>query len=299
VKFEARTCPLCGRTDRLVLFREENLDLDHLTNAAFSSRKLPEYKHARLDKCQRCSLVFANPAPAQQALPELYRDASFEASKESRYAAQTYARYLGRNGGLIPVPAIDIGAGDGAFLAELRRHGFQDLVGFEPSQAPVAVADPSVRDCIRVQFFEPADFPDNQAGLMTCFQTIEHVADPLSLTNSMHRILRPGGIAFLIAHNVDAMSAKILGGKSPIFDIEHLQLFNPKSAATLMRNSGFSEIKVFPIYNAYPLAYWLKLFPLSPGLKSRLLKLLNGSLSWLGELTIPLPAGNLAIIARK
>ncbi len=133
MKFEARACPICGKSDRLVLFREANLDPDLLTDAAFSSRKLPEYMHARLDKCQRCSLVFANPAPASESLQELYRDASFEASTESQYAAKTYVGYLRKSKGLTPAPTIDIGAGDGAFLAELVRHGYTNVIGFEPS----------------------------------------------------------------------------------------------------------------------------------------------------------------------
>ncbi len=106
-------------------------------------------------------------------------------------------------------------------------------------------------------------------------------------------------MAFLIGHDVDALSAKILGEKSPIFDIEHLQLFNRESASRLMRTAGFREISVFPIYNAYPLAYWVKLFPLAASLKQRLLALLAGPLQWLGECSVPLPAGNLAIIATK
>lgn len=299
MKFEARACPICGRSDRLVLYREANFDPDKLTGAAFSSRKLPEYMHARLDKCERCGLVFANPAPAGDSLLELYREASFEASTESQYAARTYVRYLEKAKGLAPVPAIDIGAGDGAFVAELMRHGFHDVIGFEPSEAPVALAEPSVRAHLRLEFFDPATFADGQAGLMTCFQTIEHVADPLSLATAMHRILRTGGVAFLIAHDVDALSAKILGEKSPIFDIEHLQLFNRESATTLMRASGFSEISVFPIYNAYPLAYWVKLLPIPIALKRPLLGVLDGPLRFLGQAAIPLPAGNLAIIATK
>jgi len=299
MELEARACPICGQSDRLTLYREANLDLDRLTDAAFSSRKLPEYMHARLDKCGRCDLVFANPAPSAASLLGLYREASFEASKESQYAARTYVRYLQKTAGLNPVPTIDIGAGDGAFLAELHRHGFRDLIGFEPSEAPVAVADPSIRGCLRVEFFDAAKFADGQAGLMTCFQTIEHVADPLGLVRDMHRILQPGGVAFLIAHNVDAMSAKILGEKSPIFDIEHLQLFNPESGRTLMRTAGFSDVRVFPIYNAYPLAYWLKLFPIPAAVKPHVLALMNGPLKMVGSQPIPLPAGNLAIIATK
>ena len=35
-----------------------------------------------------------------------------------------------------------------------------------------------------------------------------------------------------------------MGTKSPIFDIEHLQLFDKPTGAALLRNAGFDSIKV-------------------------------------------------------
>ncbi len=38
--------------------------------------------------------------------------------------------------------ALDIGTGDGAFLAELLRAGYTDVIGIEPSSAPIEAAAP-------------------------------------------------------------------------------------------------------------------------------------------------------------
>jgi SAM-dependent methyltransferase len=299
MEFEDRTCPVCADSEPPTLFREGNFDQARFTDATFSSRKMPEYMHARFVRCRRCALVFANPAPSSSSLEALYRDASFEASKESQYAARTYVHYLRKSTGLRPVKTVDVGAGDGAFLAELARNGFDDLTGFEPSEAPVAVADPSIRDRLKVEFFRADAFANDSLGLITCFQTIEHVAGPLGLATDMHRILQPGGHAFLIAHDVDALSAKILGDKSPIFDIEHLQLFSHESATYMMRSAGFRNVNVFPIMNSYPISYWTKLLPFGPATKSWLLDALQGPLCAIGSTSVPLPAGNLGIVATK
>jgi SAM-dependent methyltransferase len=184
-------------------------------------------------------------------------------------------------------------------LRELVKSGFDDVVGYEPSLAPVRAAHPDIRDRLRVEPFDAEQVANESLGLITCFQTIEHVDDPLQLVTDMQRVLRPGGTAFLIAHDVDALSAKIMGYKSPIFDIEHLQLFNRKSAGILMRTAGFREAVIFPIVNAYPIVYWLRLFPLPAALKTALLRALNGPFAWLGQRLLRLPAGNLAIIATK
>jgi hypothetical protein len=88
-----------------------------------------------------------------------------------------------------------------------------------------------------------------------------------------------------------------MGLKSPIFDIEHLQLFSRKSYARLLVNAGFRVAWIKPIWNRYPLSYWSRLFPMPKRLKERML--LGLKKSALGRWVIPLPAGNMAALAFK
>src|SRR5207302_7996014 len=134
-------------------------------------------------------------------------------------------------------------------------------------------------------------------SLITCFQTIEHLYEPLQMCRDAHKLLKDGGALFLIGHNRRSLSAKLLGRKSPIFDIEHLQLFSPRSARALLKNAGYNRVEVRPVLNRYPLHYWLKLFPLPTGLKRWLIRLLKATR--LGHIPVPLPAGNMAVIGYK
>ena len=77
---EERPCPICSLVDRSVLFLAEKFDPKRVTEAAFSSRKLPEYMHFRLMKCKRCDIVYASPAVRGEQLADAYRGASFEAT---------------------------------------------------------------------------------------------------------------------------------------------------------------------------------------------------------------------------
>jgi 2-polyprenyl-3-methyl-5-hydroxy-6-metoxy-1,4-benzoquinol methylase len=299
ITLEERPCPICKTSDHSIVFRESTYDASRWNEASFSSRKLPEYMHFRLLTCTVCHLTYGSPVASAQTASEAYREASFEATDESAHAARTYARYLQR-AGFTPGSVLDIGSGDGAFLRELRTLGFHEIVGIEPSQAPVRLAKADVRDLIREEMFDGNRFAENSFDLVTCFQTIEHVYEPRTLLQDIYRILKPGGKAFLVAHNLDGLSAKILGAKSPIFDIEHVQLFNPQSARFLLENTGFREIEIFPIQNSYPLTYWLKLFPLPAALKTRLLAWLGRPpLAPLGNVLVPLPAGNMAVFGIK
>ena len=100
---------------------------------------------------------------------------------EAAYAARTYAQALapllrqlpGRGG------AMDVGTGEGAFLDELLALGFADVAGVEPSAEPIrAASERLARARIRHGIFRRDVAPPASLSLVTCFMTIEHVADP-------------------------------------------------------------------------------------------------------------------------
>lgn len=295
----SRQCPVCGSAGRPKVFADANIEPARLDKFAFASRKLPEYMHWTLWECGACDVLYANPAPAPEQLAGLYQDAAFGSGNEARYAARTYGRLLRRITPRLPDRdgALDIGTGDGAFLKELLDQGFSSVVGIEPSSAPIESAAAEVRPLIRHGLFEPGSFTESQFSLVSCFQTIEHLAQPLDVVKEAYRILKPGGAIFLIGHNRRSLSATLLGRKSPIFDIEHLQLFSPRSLRQLLLNAGFRAVSVGSFLNCYPLSYWSQLFPLPDRMKSSILAFLRYTQA--GRILIPLPAGNLAAVAFK
>ncbi|MGI8426483.1 MAG: class I SAM-dependent methyltransferase [Actinomycetota bacterium] len=299
LKLNARPCPLCGSEDDSAVLADQMLDTDRLDQFAFSSRKLPEYMHYRLVVCPVCELVYANPAPAPEALAVGYREAAYDSSEEARYAAATYGRLVASIMSRLPDKdsALDIGAGDGAFLERLLDLGFRDVAGVEPSRAPIEAAKPGIRALIRQGLFSEKDFSGERFSLITCFQTIEHLHDPLEVGRSICSLLKPGGAAIFVCHNRQALSARLLGRKSPIFDIEHLQLFSRASLESFSSKCGFQQVEVNLVVNRYPVRYWARLAPIPAGIKAKLLgKIRTG---WPGSLVLALPAGNLAAIAYK
>ena len=275
------------------------IDESRLDAYAFASRKTPEYMHYRLISCPSCDLLYASPSPSAAALAAAYRDAAYGSSEEARFAANTYVELLAGVLGRLPdrAGALDIGAGDGAFLEELLALGFTDVSGVEPSEAPIAAAREDVKPLLRRGLFAAKDFSAGSFSLVTSFQTLEHVDDPLGVCRDAFSLLKEGGAAVFVCHNRRALSARILGFKSPIFDIEHLQLFSPASAWFLLERAGFTDIRVRPIWNRYPLHYWLRLLPLPPSWKEPLMAAAKAS--GFGHWTIALPAGNLAAIGFK
>lgn len=285
---------MCGSGDDSKVIAEQNLALDRLGPLSFSSRKPPEYLHYRLIRCPDCDLVYANPAPPIEELEVAYRHAGYESGSEARWAAATYARILPEVLARVPsrCAALDVGAGDGAFLRHLVDAGFESVSGVEPSRAPIAAADPVVRPLITEGLFRGIDYEPSSFDLVTCFQTIEHLHDPGESCREMAELLRRGGALYLVCHNRQAWSARALGRRSPIFDIEHLQLFSPPSLRALLTACGLEEIRVVMVINTYPLGYWLRLLPIPRSIKEPLLRVLR--FTRLGALPVPLPAGNMA-----
>jgi SAM-dependent methyltransferase len=292
-----RPCPTCGfegGRERL----GARLDEASLDEYAYASRKTPELMHHRLLTCPRCSTVYASPAPAPEQLEAAYRAAAFDSPEESRYGAVTYARALRRALGDLATlgPVLDIGAGDGAFLEELRAAGLEELTGVEPSEAPIATASPAIRPLLRQGVFDAGDFEPGSFGLITCFQTIEHVPDPLELCAGARTLLRPGGSLAIVCHDYRAPVNRIMGTRSPIYDLEHMQLFSREAIAELLKGSGFELSRLRRLVNSYPLRYWVRLAPLPAGVKRSLLTRLRGRV---GSIGIPLPVGNLFAVARR
>jgi SAM-dependent methyltransferase len=296
--FIPRACPLCGGDDANVM-AESTIDERKLTVSAFASRKLPEYMHSRMVECRACGMLYANPALRQEALAEAYEDASFDSGAESQLAAVTYTSLLQPHLSALSSrrSALDVGAGDGAFVEQLLALGFTEVIGVEPSKAPIEAAKPSVRGYLKCGIFAAGHFAPESFDLITCFQVIEHVWDPMKIAQDALGLLRPGGLFFLVAHDRRAFSARVMGTKSPIFDIEHVQLFDRHTGKALLRNAGFASIEVRSVRNTYPIDYWLKLFPLPRLLKAAVRWLAR--ISRIGRVLLRLPAGNLALVGQK
>jgi SAM-dependent methyltransferase len=296
VSWVDRICPLCSSSDQSRVIAESNIDLGKLNSFAFASRKNPEYMHPRLVECPTCRLLYGSPVLTPESLADAYHEADFDSGKEAGYASQTYSAEIRK---IIPrLPelngALDIGTGDGVFLERLLELGFRNVAGVEPSVAPCEAAKPAIRPMIRLGLFHPADFEPGKLSLATCFQTMEHVPDPLGIASGVRSLLRRGGAFVIVVHNREALSAKVLGFKSPIFDIEHLQLFSPETARALLERAGYRDVHVAPLYNRYPLNYWMKLLPFPGSVKNGILSVVGAS--GLGKMIISLPAGNLVCV---
>ena len=292
--FEPRNCPICrDPAAATVPFLRDSVRDEAVTSASFASRKLPEYMSHAMVRCMQCDLAYVDLPPSQGQLADNYHAADYDSSEEAEHAADSYIKairpVLDSLAGRMD-DALEIGTGTAAFLSRLKDAGFQNVVGVEPSISAIAHASPERRAWIREGIFEEKDYALNSFDLITCFMTLEHVREPGDLVESALRLLRPGGAFVGVTHDYRGWVNRALGTRSPIVDIEHMQLFSAKSSRALLATRGFERVEAEAFANAYRPSYWLRLMPLPEALKHNVIRLMKGGL--LDATRIPFNVGN-------
>ena len=288
----ARLCPACGGIGKEKY--AANIEEEMISPFSYSSRKRPELMHYALMECQSCRTLFVERVPDLDGLIDNYAVASFDSRIESEYAAKTYGKYLNRLNLVRNRRILDIGCGDGTFLEKAISLGAESVLGIEPSQGALDSAG-EVRNSIRTIPVEQCDY-QFEFDLVTCFQTLEHLVDPKTVLSKMCSAAISGGYVAVVCHNRLSLVNRLMGRRSPIFDIEHLQMFSVEGLEKILQSTNLKVIVSKQILNSYPLGYWLRLFPMPKIMKDFFESRRD---SFLMRIPISLFVGNRLVVAIK
>ncbi len=126
---------------------------------------------------------------------------------------------------------LDVGAGQGRFVAFARAHGHADARGIEPSSRSTA---PHV-DAVAL---EDARFED--LGAITLWHVLEHVEDPAAALERLRGWLRPGGVLLVGVPDLDSLQARIGGPRWYHLDLpRHRTHFTARGLQLLLERTGF------------------------------------------------------------
>jgi hypothetical protein len=93
------------------------------------------------------------------------------------------------------------------------------------------------------------------------------VRDPGVLAAAVSRLLHPGGAFAIVVHDHRSWINRLLGRRSPIIDIEHMQLFSAPAVERLFQAAGLVRPRIASFRNRYALRYWVRLLPLPAPLR--------------------------------
>lgn len=299
--FEPRHCTLCGPSTSKKLFCEGSA-FQTLNSETFSSRNArPKYetvRRARMVKCASCEMVYLDPAPTTEKLSDLYLESGAYYGDLEGAIYDSYSRVLDRalamtkNRGTF----VEIGGASGFMLRYGADKGFKRLIEIEPSKDAEAHFVPPSENALFIRSsFRPTLLSSGSASLVCFFQVLDHVSDPRAFIRGVFDILEPGGIAIAVNHNTKAVTSRLLGNRSPIYDCTHTYLFHPGNMTRLFETVGFKVAETFGVVNRYPLDYWASIFPAPAIVKQGFRSAVKPVSSW----RVPLRAGNFGLIAYK
>lgn len=270
-------CPRCETHDAKVVVRSH----DRLLGLPGEFRVL---------RCRRCGFLFTNPQPSDDTLARSYPSGYFPPpappAPRRGLRARLRAAALAPRGYPSEVPAprrvwlsaghlagrllaqrflwlppflpggslVDVGCGAGSYLSEMRDLGW-NVIGVEPSPVAAGLAREGLGLDVRQGSLEQVGLPDANADVAVMRMVLEHVPDPRRTLEEVSRILRPGGRLLLSVPNAGSVEAKLFGRHWFAWELpRHLSHFTVTSLTALLRETGFSVVRVRHLVNANNLA---------------------------------------------
>ena len=210
----------------------------------------------RIRKCPACSVGFVYPRVSGSELFSQYSPDYFQKRyddlQESKYVnMQSWqakiALCLARVNRLRGVQAgvlLDVGCGKGGFLEAARERGWQ-VQGVELC-AEVAKG---TMERVGVQVYIGSVFDielrSETFDLVTMFDVIEHLEEPVEALQICYRILKPGGALAISTPNLRGLGCRLLGAKAfAVWPDEHIFYFGPASMKRALQMADFTEVEI-------------------------------------------------------
>jgi 2-polyprenyl-3-methyl-5-hydroxy-6-metoxy-1,4-benzoquinol methylase len=257
-------CYLCGTEGRLLY--------GGLRDRLF---KAPGVWNFRQCPTVECGLVWLDPMPTEADIPKLYStyythqvDAgkivnigfkNILANKLRRARKRAYylllrltslhrerlnlaTMYLAN---IKPGSLLEVGCGNGAFLARMRSRGWQ-VQGVEVDPTAAKIAEETFGVHVYVGTLEKANYPNASFDALTMNHVIEHVSDPIGLLKGCHRVLKPEGKLIMVTPNINGIGFRRFrqnwrGLEPP----RHLHLFSQSSLENIARQASFNVVETW------------------------------------------------------
>ena len=252
-------CKLCGSTDVSIVYN------DVVRNGGIG--KYTENEVA-VWKCNECEIIWHEPLVNINSYYESkeYRESLENTSEEEAFyklhdqESMEKLQYVGTEKFRGKIVA-DIGCGCGAFLDYVNSVA-TDVVAIEPSEAYRKIMNrkgfhvyPYASDAI-------ADY-EGKLNLITSFDVIEHVNDPLDFLKEIYQLLDIGGSAFIGTPTNAPIMRSLMGQeyeKKLLYSVQHLWIFSEKNLSMISGKIGFKKcsFKYYQRYGLSNLLAWLK-----------------------------------------
>jgi SAM-dependent methyltransferase len=139
---------------------------------------------------------------------------------------------------------LDVGCGPGAFLDIASAYGLE-AYGVEIGTSSWELANFRHPHYVHLGDLNSAAFKDDFFDLVTMFDVIEHLQDPVATLTEVRRVLAPDGWFFVLTPDISSISSRLMHSHWYQYKPnEHLFYFSPRSLGILLHLTGFHSVHV-------------------------------------------------------
>jgi 2-polyprenyl-3-methyl-5-hydroxy-6-metoxy-1,4-benzoquinol methylase len=244
-KVHYATCPVCSSAaiDPLLTVKDYSV-----TGEAFV-----------IWQCRHCTLRFTQEVPDEGSIGRYYQSADYISHSNTskgltnKLYQQVRKHTLGLKASLVinhtvkEGTLLDIGAGIGAFMNEMKSRGWE-VRGIEP--------DPGAREQAMHLYGLPLltpsslfDLPGAGFEAISLWHVLEHVQSLHEYVAQVKELLKEKGRLFIAVPNYESLDAAIYRNHWAAYDVpRHRYHFTPKSIHTLVNRHGMRLIDQQPMW---------------------------------------------------
>ena len=210
-------------------------------------------------QCADCSLRFTQDVPDESSIAPYYQSSEYISHSNTdkglvnklyqrvrKYTLQQKASLIIRNtspkGNL-----LDIGAGIGAFPAEMKSKGWH-ITGIEPDEGARAQS----KKLFGLHLLPTSSLyqlPPHSFDAITLWHVLEHVQSLHEYVKQLKSLLKANGKIFIAVPNYQSLDADTYRNNWAAYDVpRHLYHFTPKAMKTLMNKHGLKIIDKKPMW---------------------------------------------------
>ena len=203
------------------------------------------YAKHQLIKCKDCSFVFMENIPSLQELDNYYSAYSYASEsylspitiKSYNSTLDEFEKFRKTN------KILDVGCGNGWFLEEARKRGWE-VYGTEYSETAIKICKEKGIEMIQGQLLSDT-FSEDKFDVITSFEVLEHINNPIEDTSHIYSFLRKGGQFYVTTPNFNSLLRFHLKQDYNVITYpEHLSYYTKKTINKLFKNQGFKKVKL-------------------------------------------------------
>lgn len=239
-------CPVCGSSDIEIALQAT----DHTVSGEIFS----------IMECKACKLRFTQDVPDELSIGPYYRSENYisHTNTSKGFVNSLYhwvrKRTLTRKRKLIQKATdvstgklLDIGAGTGAFLHEMKQQGW-DTTGLEPD-GPARKLAKKLYNIDLQENSQLFKLPANSFHAITLWHVLEHVHDLHEYIKQIKSLLQEKGKLIIAVPNYTSADAATYKEHWAAYDVpRHLYHFSPRSIQVLMEKHGLSIKQYKPMW---------------------------------------------------